>query len=926
MKKILIALIVSVFALLTILPMTVFGAKNYILETPDYGNVRDTMSDTWVAVDDLGREVSTGDTVRDVQEEKQVLMFYYTWHLPMHVQNIYNIADILKTGAATGRYNWGGSPSFHYWDEPYFGYYKSDDPWVIRKDIQMLCDAGVDGVFFDAGNGYLYHDAYKAFFEENMERKAEGQSYLKATWMIKAGGPLNSVSNVLKELYNKYYKTGEYDDVLYTINGKPLMLCPSTAPNSTELKNFFEVRDCWAWASGAGKWPWLEDSPQKGGWALGNTSRQREMVSVAAAQHPTTNMGKSYSNGKQPAASKQQPEKGIYFTEQWTRALQLDPQFVLVTQWNEWMAQRFLSNGSDSFLGKTLPSGETYFVDVYSAEYSRDIAPMKGGYGDNYYYLLADYIRQFKGARENPVITKTQTVNVKDFSTINSSGTVYYDDLYDTMHRDHPCSASSQNYHYKDTSGRNDFEEVRVASDANNIYFYVRTVDNITSPEGTNWMNLMLNIDANYKTGWHGYDYLVNRVRVGNKATIERFDASGKYELEYVADAEISYSGKEMVIGISRSSIRIPGNSFTVDFKFADNIPEEDDIMLFIDKGDVAPNNRFNYRYIFGSKTINVVPDTATPSPLPEPAPETELKINGKLLSLSSDIAVKYVVKKAEFDAAGYTNPKLAIAFGNEESVIDCIIDIVSGIECYVFSFENVAPQMMNDTIEAKLYAEWNNKEYSSETVEYSVATYIYSMLSSTTNAKFKTMLVDMLRYGSAAQVYTKHNTANLVDSKLTAEQAAWGTSSVRKFSTVKEIPSATASDSVKWVGMSLYLDNKVAIRGYFDVPSTEGIFVEVTDENGVVQGRITEEDFTEVTGPENTPVVSFIYDDLNFAQMSKTVKITVYDKAGNKLSGTAVYSIESYAYSLQNSTATELANLVKAMVVFGDASLAYLN
>ena len=350
------------------------------------------------------------------------------------------------------------------------------------------------------------------------------------------------------------------------------------------------------------------------------------MVSVAAAQHPTTNMGKSYSNGKQPAASKQQPEKGIYFTEQWTRALQLDPQFVLVTQWNEWMAQRFLSNGSDSFLGKTLPSGETYFVDVYSAEYSRDIAPMKGGYGDNYYYLLADYIRQFKGARENPVITKTQTVNVKDFSTINSSGTVYYDDLYDTMHRDHPGSASSQNYHYKDTSGRNDFEEVRVASDANNIYFYVRTVDNITSPEGTNWMNLMLNIDANYKTGWHGYDYLVNRVRVGNKATIERFDASGKYELEYVADAEISYSGKEMVIGISRSSIRIPGNSFTVDFKFADNIPEEDDIMLFIDKGDVAPNNRFNYRYIFGSKTINVVPDTATARPAlktPTAAPTT---------------------------------------------------------------------------------------------------------------------------------------------------------------------------------------------------------------------------------------------------------------------------------------------------------------
>lgn len=614
MKKYAIVLVVFLFALQMILPMTASAQKSYWLETPDYGEIRDTMSDTWVAVDDLGRAVSTGDTVRDVQEEKQVLMFYYTWNLPRHVIGIYNIDDILRKAENTGHYSWGGETLFHYWGEPYFGYYRSDDPWVIRKDIQMLCDAGVDGVFFDAGNGYLYHDVYEVFFEENMKRKAEGQSYLKATWMIRAKGPFNSVSDVLKELYNTYYKTGEYDDALYTIDGKPLMLCPASAPNSTELKNFFEVRDCWAWASGAGKWPWLEYYPQKGGWALGNSSSQREMVSVSAAQHPTTNIGKSYSNGKQPPASQQQPEKGIYFSEQWSRALQLDPQFVLVTQWNEWMAQRFVSNGSDTFLGKVLPKGESYFVDVYSAEYSRDIAPMKGGYGDNYYYQLVDYIRQFKGARDIPVITKAQTVNVNDFSTIRNSGTAYYDDLYDTLHRNHPSSSVSKKYHYKDDSGRNDFEEVRVASDANNIYFYVRTVEDITAPEGTNWMNLMLNIDADYDTGWHGYDYVVNRSRNGSKATIERFDAKGKYELEYVADANISFSGKEMVIGISRSSIRIPGNSFTVDFKFTDNIPEEDDIMLFIDKGDVAPNNRFNYRYIFGSKEINVAPETASPT------------------------------------------------------------------------------------------------------------------------------------------------------------------------------------------------------------------------------------------------------------------------------------------------------------------------
>ena len=630
---------------------TVFAAKDYILETADYGDIRDTMSDTWVAIDDLEREVSTGATVRDIQEEKHVLMFYYTWHLPMHTQGIFDISKILA-----GKQSWGGSPAFHYWGEPYFGYYRSDDPWVIRKDIQMLCDAGIDGVFFDAGNGYLYHDVYKVFFEENMKRKEEGQAYLKATWMIKAGGPLNSVSNVLKELHMTYYTSDKYDDVLYMINGKPLMLCPESAPNTTELKSCFEVRDCWAWKSGAGKWPWLEDSPQTGGWAKGNTSKQREMVSVAAAQHPTSNMGKSFKNGIQPSAANQQPEKGIYFTEQWGRALQLDPQFVLVTQWNEWMAQRFLSDGSDAFLGRTLPAGETYFVDAYSAEYSRDLAPMKGGYGDNHYYLLTDFIRQFKGARDIPVYHNQQAVDMSNFSTINKSESAFYDDLHDTLHRDHPGSVKS-GYYYRDSSGRNDFEEVRVATDSKNIYFYVKTVADITSPSGSNWMNLLLNTDADYKTGWHGYDYVINRKPNGNKTSIDKYGSNGAYTFTSAGEAKITYSGKEMIISVPRETINVTSKNFTVDFKFADNVPEKDDIMLFIDKGDVAPNNRFNYRYDFADTGAQVDPsenNNPTPGDKSEfltPLSGSNVVVNsGKAMisGVSTQITVSNVIAKFE--------------------------------------------------------------------------------------------------------------------------------------------------------------------------------------------------------------------------------------------------------------------------------------
>ena len=61
-------------------------------------------------------------------------------------------------------------------------------------------------------------------FLQKIKREKDGQSYLKATWMICAGGPKGSVGNVLKELYDVYYTNDKYKDVLYEVDGKPLIL------------------------------------------------------------------------------------------------------------------------------------------------------------------------------------------------------------------------------------------------------------------------------------------------------------------------------------------------------------------------------------------------------------------------------------------------------------------------------------------------------------------------------------------------------------------------------------------------------------------------------------------------------------------------------------------------------------------------------
>ena len=68
------------------------------------------------------------------------------------------------------------------------------------------------------------------------------------------------------------------------------------------------------------------------------------------------------------------------------------------------------------------------------------------------------------------------------------------------------------------TAGRNDFVAMKVARDADYLYFYARTREPITSYTDPHWMMLFIDTDRNRDTGWQGYDYVVNR-RVKNSQT-----------------------------------------------------------------------------------------------------------------------------------------------------------------------------------------------------------------------------------------------------------------------------------------------------------------------------------------------------------------------------------------------------------------------
>ena len=91
--------------------------------------------------------------------------------------------------------------------------------------------------------------------------------------------------------------------------------------------------------------------------------------------------------------SAQGREHGMFMYSQWYNAFQFRPKVVSLTWWNEWAAQRIVDD-----------KGRTQFTDNYNQEYSRDLEPMKGGHGDQYYQWMKQYISAYKALEECPVL------------------------------------------------------------------------------------------------------------------------------------------------------------------------------------------------------------------------------------------------------------------------------------------------------------------------------------------------------------------------------------------------------------------------------------------------------------------------------------------------------------------------------------------
>lgn len=565
----------------------------------------------WPATDALGRKLAGYREVGPPKKDKFVGIFYWTWHTRQAREDgPYNTSKILaEKPAAINDYNdpvWPAVNTPFYWGEPLFGYYKDTDEWVLRKHAEMLADAGVDVVVFDCTNGNItWKESYTKLCEVFTQARRDGVHVPRIAFML-AFGPTKGSLQAIEKIYTNLYKPGLYKDLWFYWKGKPLIIAyPEMLKEDSsneaitalhrEIRNFFTFRPGQPlYNKGPQRpdhWGWLEIYPQHG--FAENPDGTFEEVTVGVAQNWSkarglTAMnapgvfGRSYTHAQGLHTEPGAVNYGYNFQEQWERALSLDPEFIFITGWNEWIAGRY----------REWMKQENAFPDEFSQEGSRDIEPMKGGHGDDYYYQMVNNIRRFKGMPA-PVFASAPKHIVIDgkfneWAVVKPSFTSYSGN---TFHRN---AKGWGHLHYINNTGRNDIVKAKVSRDKKYIYFYVETKEDMSSPGEGRWMRLFIDIDRNKASGWEGYDFVINRISPSGKALLERSEKG--WEWHPAGRVSYAVSGNKMEIKVPRSLLGLRRKP-DFEFKWSDNMQQDGNIMDFWVNGDVAPGGRFNYHY-----------------------------------------------------------------------------------------------------------------------------------------------------------------------------------------------------------------------------------------------------------------------------------------------------------------------------------------
>ncbi len=233
----------------------------------------------------------------------------------------------------------------------------------------------------------------------------------------------------------------------------------------------------------------------------------------------------------------------------------------------------------------------------------------------------------------------------------------------------------------------------------------------------------------------------------------------------------------------------------------------------------------------------------------------------------------------------------------------------IDDVDYWVVEYDGIAAKEMGDEVAVQIF---NNKDKAvSNVCTTSVQAYAMSRLEKSENAEFKTLLVDMLNYGAAAQNQFAYDQENLVNALLTPEQLALGTSEMELCADTRTADNtyfvasnARFNNSINLIFMLKNVDT--SMKAVFTYTDHYGKDCEVT-----VAG-------TEFETLEENYTVELI--GLVVSDARQTVTCTIYDSSDAVVT-TIVDSIESYV-----ARETENTELCYSFMKFADSSHKFLH
>ena len=203
----------------------------------------------------------------------------------------------------------------------------------------------------------------------------------------------------------------------------------------------------------------------------------------------------------------------------------------------------------------------------------------------------------------------------------------------------------------------------------------------------------------------------------------------------------------------------------------------------------------------------------------------------------------------------------------------------IGGVPYYYVTFDGIAAKEMGDEIQVQIVSTGGMP--AGDLYTTSVSKYALDQMRKTSVAETRTLYVDMLNYGAAAQTYFDYDTKHLVNASLTAAEKRYATTSVRLTNRLVE--------GTGYNGSQLNLANSIQLRTRFtNINASMYAIISFTNHTGrKIEARVEGAEFLN----NGTTVV---VDDVVAADYNCDVTIKVYNSKGKQVAN-AVDSVASY-------------------------------